>query len=322
MDRKELRDRPQVSRKWEKDGKRRIKCHPKTAPKHGAIAPDEGDVIDAKITPDSGFVLPVRFEVTGLGDAWNDGKEQWAYGEVDWAPAIQELREQIDGDTLTDEEADVIRDRTGYLTDEETQMLIDALTEGEDEGEEKLRGPDNALYSHDDMPAVGDVVEVPEAPMMLQKRERRAYELTVIDVDRQPVRECDLPRTDGHEGAMHADSTKELDARISATYKGKGGNEYAFEAWESHLPWGRRERAAQELRKAAEADRPKRHLQKARKLMDWTIAEMGEELGLAVQKTDDGWGQCRTLAAWLGGTRTPGWESRKKMKALADKLEE
>lgn len=69
------------------------------------------------------------------------------------------------------------------------------------------------------------------------------------------------------------------------------------------------------LELAAEDDEPGHLVGIAKEAADWTIAEMGEALGLPTQGA-----QCQTLQAWLGGTRTPGWESREKMKALADRL--
>lgn len=87
--------------------------------------------------------------------------------------------------------------------------------------------------------------------------------------------------------------------------------------WDAEI--AKPETPAEKLRRAYESDDPGPLIRSAREQMGWSRYEMGRHLGIAVQ--DDA-RDSRTLEQWETGKRTPGWESRKKLKALADKLDD
>ena len=76
--------------------------------------------------------------------------------------------------------------------------------------------------------------------------------------------------------------------------------------------------AVEALRTAADSEDPGSIIRIVREALGWSRIEMGERLGLPVQREAR---NCRTLADWERGERSPGWESRKKIEALADELE-
>jgi transcriptional regulator with XRE-family HTH domain len=78
-------------------------------------------------------------------------------------------------------------------------------------------------------------------------------------------------------------------------------------------------RAAELLRQAARADTPGDNLRQARRVLDWTQVEMGEALDLSVQPDNY---RCPTLSAWERDVRQPQLQGRKKIRHLAETLED
>ena len=74
------------------------------------------------------------------------------------------------------------------------------------------------------------------------------------------------------------------------------------------------------LLEAADMDEPGPVIRAVREGLGMSRAEFGERLGLDVQETS-GNARCATLEGWETGGKIPGWESRKKIKALAEEME-
>lgn len=68
---------------------------------------------------------------------------------------------------------------------------------------------------------------------------------------------------------------------------------------------------------ASEEEVPGETIRRAREALGWSRERMGERMGLPVHGR-----QCSTLRSWELGKRSPDWESRKKIKALATSLRE
>lgn len=73
--------------------------------------------------------------------------------------------------------------------------------------------------------------------------------------------------------------------------------------------------AADLLGIASEEKEPGETIRRAREALGWSREKMGEKMGLPVYGR-----QCSTLRSWELGKRSPDWESRKKIKALATSL--
>lgn len=90
-------------------------------------------------------------------------------------------------------------------------------------------------------------------------------------------------------------------------------------ALDSDAPEADLQRAAELLRSAARADEPAADLSEARDVLGWSQVDMGEALDLSVQKNQY---RCPTLSAWERGARRPEFQGRKKLRKLADELDE
>lgn len=114
------------------DGTFRVKCHPETAASDfdtSAIDPDVGDTVRCEYRVTLNFVIPVDLKVTDKGDTWNDGKEQYAYGKIDWTPAIELFRDEVGG-TLPEGAEGQVRDRlSGNRERGVPQSAIDQIVE-------------------------------------------------------------------------------------------------------------------------------------------------------------------------------------------------
>lgn len=76
------------------------------------------------------------------------------------------------------------------------------------------------------------------------------------------------------------------------------------------------------LRQAADADEPGDLIRQAREQLGWPQWKFGERLDLHVHELDSGHKQCRTLTSWESGESVPGWKNRKKLRQLADDLQQ